>query len=91
MSGETQEQRRDPVAECTLEAVHRRDHHHAADEICHPHTIEVVHLGRRAVVVCHDCHTDSGFLPERDAARVASAHHDETFPDESRAVFSEAA
>jgi len=68
----------DPVATCTLDAVHRRDHQHGEDEACHPHLIEVVHLGRRAVVVCHDCRRDSGFLPERDADRLASAHREET-------------
>ena len=72
----------DPVAACTVDAVHRRDHHHDADETCHPHLVEVVHLGRRAVVVCHDCRRDSGFLPERDADRLASAHRQETGGDE---------
>lgn len=87
MSSETHEQRSSPVAACTVEAIHRRDHHHTGEESCHPHTIEVVHLGRRAVVVCHDCQSDSGFLPERDADHAASAHHDETVPDGSRAFF----
>ena len=68
----------DQVAACTVDAVHRRDHHHDGEEACHPHLIEVVHLGRRAVVVCHDCGRDSGFLPERDADRLASAHRQET-------------
>jgi hypothetical protein len=68
----------DPVAACTVDAVHRRDHDHAPDGACHPHLIEVVHLGRRAVAVCHDCRRDSGFLPERDADRLAAAHRDET-------------
>jgi hypothetical protein len=66
------------VAACTVDAVHRRDHHHPDDQACHPHLIEVVHLGRRAVAVCHDCHRDSGFLPERDADRLAMAHRQET-------------
>ena len=68
----------DPVAACTVDAVHRRDHHHPDDQACHPHLIEVVHLGRRAVAVCHDCRRDSGFLPERDADRLAMAHRQET-------------
>lgn len=68
----------DPVAACTVDAVHRRDHHHEGDQACHPHLVEVVHLGRRAVAVCHDCGVDSGFLPERDADRLASDHRDET-------------
>jgi hypothetical protein len=71
----------DPVAACTVDAVHRRDHHHEGDEACHPHLIEVVHLGRRAVAVCHDRGRDSGFLPERDADRLASVHRDETAAD----------
>jgi hypothetical protein len=75
------QQSQDPVAACTVDAVHQRDHHHGAEEVCHPHLIEVVHLGRRAVAVCHDCHRDSGFLPERDADRLASAHRQETAAD----------
>jgi hypothetical protein len=74
----TPEQSNDPVAACTVDAVHRRDHHHEGQETCHPHLIEVVHLGRRAVAVCHDCCRDSGFLPERDADQLASAHRHET-------------
>jgi len=42
--------------------------------LCHPHVVEVVHLGHRAVVVCHDCESDSGFLRERKAEAVAAAH-----------------
>src|SRR3954470_21462704 len=72
------QQSQDPVAACTVDAVHRRDHHHDADQTCHPHLIEVVHLGSRAVAVCHDCCRDSGFLPERDAEQLASAHRHET-------------
>ena len=49
---------------------------------CRPHLIEVVHLGRRAVAVCHDCRRDSGFLPEREADRLAYAHRQETDGDE---------
>ena len=74
----THEQSNEPIAACTVDAVHRRDHHHEGEEACHPHLIEVVHLGRRAVAVCHDCRRDSGFLPERDADRLASAHRHAT-------------
>ena len=81
MFDSTPEQSDDPIATCTVDAVHRRDHHHDGEETCHPHLIEVVHLGRRAVAVCHDCGRDSGFLPERDADRLASAHRDETAVD----------
>jgi len=70
------------VAACTVDAAHRRDHHHRDDEACHPHLIEVVHLGRQAVAVCHDCRRDSGFLPEREADRLAHAHRQETDGDE---------
>ena len=67
------------VAACTMAAAHRRDHQHslAADD-CHPHAVEVVHLGRRAVTVCHDCRLDSGFLPRREAEALAAGHRDLT-------------
>lgn len=79
MLNSTPGQSHGPVAACTLDAVHRRDHDHDVEgEACHPHLVEVVHLGRRAAVVCHDCRRDSGFLPERDADRLASAHRQET-------------
>lgn len=81
MFDSTDRESADPVAASTVDAVHRRDHHHAADEACRPHLIEVVHLGRRAVAVCHDCRRDSGFVPERDADRLASAHRQETAVD----------
>ena len=81
MFDSTHEQSSDPVAACTVNAVHQRDHHHDGEEACHPHLIEVVHLGRRAVAVCHDCRRDSGFLPERDADRLASVHREETATD----------
>jgi hypothetical protein len=71
----------DPVAACTVDAVHRRDHHHEGEQTCYPHLIEVVHLGPRAIAVCHDCCRDSGFLPERDADQLASAHRHETAAD----------
>jgi hypothetical protein len=69
------------VAACTAAAAHRRDHHHAAAVTCHPHAVEVVHLGHRAVTVCHDCESDSGFLPERDAEEVARVHRAQTLGD----------
>ena len=69
------------VAACTAAAAHRRDHHHAGAESCHPHAVEVIHLGHRAVAVCHDCESDSGFLPEREAEAVALAHRAQTLGD----------
>jgi hypothetical protein len=66
------------VAACTAAAVHRRDHHHGLAGTCHPHTVEVVHLGHRAVTVCHDCQSDSGFLPEREAEALAQNHRTQT-------------
>lgn len=78
MHDATHEENSDPVATCTVDAVHRRDHHHEGDQACHPHRVEVVHLGRRAVAVCHDCRADTGFLPEREADRLAADHRLET-------------
>ena len=66
------------VAACTAAAAHRRDHHHPAGGSCHPHAVEVVHLGHRAVAVCHDCEADSGFLSEREADTVATDHRSQT-------------
>jgi hypothetical protein len=67
------------VAACTTAAAHRRDHTHGlgADD-CHPHVVEVVHLGRRAVTVCHDCRLDSGFLPRLEAEALANGHRELT-------------
>jgi hypothetical protein len=49
------------VAACTMAAAHRRDHEHTLGaDARHPHAVEVVHLGRGAVCVCHDCRLDSG-------------------------------
>ena len=63
------------VASCTAAAAHRRDHHHQArSQCCQPHCVEVIHLGQRAVAICHDCQRDSGFLPHRDAERLADEH-----------------
>jgi hypothetical protein len=67
------------VAACTMAAAHRRDHAHGLSaEDCHPHVVEVVHLGRRAVTVCHDCRLDSGFLPRREAEALAVGHRELT-------------
>lgn len=66
------------VAACTAAAAHRRDHHHGPAVTCHPHAVEVVHLGHRAVTICHDCESDSGFLPGHDAEAVADAHRTQT-------------
>jgi hypothetical protein len=75
------EERSALVAVCTAAAAHRRDHHHADLVTCHPHAVEVVHLGHRAVTVCHDCESDTGFLPEREAEAVAHAHRTQTSGD----------
>jgi hypothetical protein len=67
------------VAACTAAAAHRRDHQHTVGaQCCHPHAVEVVHLGRRGVTVCHDCRADSGFLPDRQAERLAEEHRGQT-------------
>jgi hypothetical protein len=63
------------LAESVLAAVHRRDHTHAeAATPCQPHAVEVIHLGSQAVMVCHDCLQDSGFLAHRDAEYLAMEH-----------------
>jgi hypothetical protein len=67
------------VAASTATAVHSRDHSHRADvERCHPHVVEVVYLGHRALTVCHDCPADSGFLPSQEAERLAEEHKAQT-------------
>lgn len=81
MQGYTAEERAALVATCTAAAAHRRDHHHAAAVTCHPHAVEVVHLGHRAVMVCHDCESGSGFLPERAAEAVAHDHRIQTLSE----------
>ena len=81
MKGYTTEEKAALIGASTAAAAHRRDHHHAQAVSCHPHVVEVVHLGRRAVTVCHDCESDSGFLPARDAEAVAHAHRTETSGD----------
>jgi len=67
------------VAACTATAAHGRDHDHGAGALCcHPHTVEVIFLGRRALTVCHDCRADTGFLPYREAEALAGEHRDQT-------------
>ena len=67
------------VAACAQQAAHRRDHHHGVrDGSCRPHVVEVVHLGDRALMICHDCGQDSGFVPERVAVQLAEGHRLET-------------
>jgi hypothetical protein len=67
------------VAACTVTAAHGRDHDHASDmQRCHPHAVQVVYLGMRALTVCHDCRVDSGFLLAREAERLAVGHRDQT-------------
>jgi hypothetical protein len=68
------------IASCTLEAAHRRDHTHDDTTLaaCHPHNVEVVHLGGQAAMICHDCGTDSGFIPYRDAWDLACDHRTTT-------------
>lgn len=67
------------VAACTATAAHRRDHDHPVSvACCHPHAVEVVHLGQRALTVCHDCRADSGFVPYRQAECLAEGHRDQT-------------
>ena len=62
-----------PVALSTAMAVHRRDHVHDG-ESCHPHVVEVIGLGSHAMVVCHDCAKDTGFMDGHRAEEVAERH-----------------
>jgi hypothetical protein len=66
----------EPIVRAMLAAVHRRDHVHAdgAESGCHPHTVEVVHLGSASIAVCHDCVYESGFESVRECERAASQH-----------------
>ncbi len=67
------------VAASTLAAAHRRDHQHPFPALgCSPHPVEVIGLGDRAVMVCHDCQQDTGFLPLREAERRAHEHRRQT-------------
>lgn len=83
MEEQPQEHRMEQVAACTVAAAHRRDHHHERARECHPHAVEVVHLGHRAVTVCHDCRADSGFVPEREAETLARRHLEQTLGERS--------
>jgi hypothetical protein len=65
------------VAACTTAAAHRRDLDHDVDN-CHPHVVEVVHLGGLALTVCHDCRLDTGFVPRREAEALAAEHSEVT-------------
>lgn len=67
------------VADATCRAAHRRDHGHSVRAPgCHPHAVEVVHLGSRALAICHDCCVDTGFLAERQAQLTAEEHRRST-------------
>jgi hypothetical protein len=67
------------VAASTASAAHGRDHdHRLGAPSCYPHVVEVVYLGQRALTVCHDCRADLGFLPSRQAERLADGHRDQT-------------
>ena len=67
------------VAACTTMAAHRRDHDHMVSvQCCQPHAVEVIFLGHQGLAVCHDCRADSGFLPYREAERLAKGHRDQT-------------
>lgn len=69
----------DTMERCTRQAAHRRDHDHShRDGGCRPHAVEVVHLGRAAMVVCHDCGQDTGFGIPLQAERTAAAHRART-------------
>ena len=83
MQRQQQDQRVEQVAASTVAAVHRRDHDHGQARECHPHAVEVVHLGHRAVTVCHDCQADSGFVPERQAETLARQHLEQTLGEAS--------
>jgi hypothetical protein len=63
----------DPIIRATLTAVHRRDHVHSTD-CCHPHDVEVVHLGHLAMTVCHDCSYEFGFDDTHSCEQVAHEH-----------------
>ena len=63
----------EPIVRAMLAAVHRRDHAHA-ESCCHPHSVEVVHLGSASIAVCHDCGFESGFHTIRDCERAAADH-----------------
>jgi transcriptional regulator of nitric oxide reductase len=64
----------EPIVRAMLAAVHRRDHAHAEAGPCHPHSVEVVHLGTASIAVCHDCVFESGFHTVRECERAATDH-----------------
>jgi hypothetical protein len=66
----------EPIVRAMLHALHRRDHDHEslAATCCHPHSVEVVHLGSASIAVCHDCRYESGFTTVRDCERAAADH-----------------
>jgi hypothetical protein len=66
-----------PIVTATLAAVHRRDHRHDGD-CCHPHDVEIVHLGRSAMAVCHDCGFSYGFEVEAECRHAAEIHQSAT-------------
>jgi hypothetical protein len=63
----------EPIVQAMLHAVHRRDHAHV-EACCHPHSVEVVHLGSASIAVCHDCGYESGFHTVRECERAAADH-----------------
>jgi hypothetical protein len=63
----------EPIVRAMLAAVHRRDHVHST-LICHPHSVEVVHLGSASIAVCHDCGFESDFHTIRECERAAAEH-----------------
>ena len=63
----------EPIVRAMLAAVHRRDHAHGSSA-CHPHSVEVVHLGSASIAVCHDCRFESGFHTIRDCEGAAADH-----------------
>jgi hypothetical protein len=63
----------EPVVRAMLAAVHRRDHAHP-DVPCHPHAVEVVHLGSASIAVCHDCGFESGVQTVRACEHAATEH-----------------
>ena len=63
----------EPLVRAMLAAVHRRDHAHG-QVCCHPHSVEVIHLGSASIAVCHDCGFESDFHSTRDCQHAADSH-----------------
>jgi hypothetical protein len=79
------------VAANAATAAHCRDHDHLPGATCcHPHAVQVVYLGHRALTVCHDCRADTGFLPSREAERLADGHRDQTRGDNAPLLLAKA-